>query len=182
MVSLGVLPDATRPIARAYDVSADGSVVVGYSSTTNRSDRAAFVWTEATGMQSLGDLPGGPLSSEAYAVSSDGRVVVGGGRGEPDLGGGRYDNGADAFIWTEKDGMRELSKVLTNEYGLNLHDFRLREATGISADGNIIVGVGAFLSGNFGWRVNLIPEPSAVTILSGLAVLPLFGRRPRSVP
>ena len=38
-------------------VSADGSVVVGYSTSAN--GREAFRWTEAEGMVGLGDLPGG---------------------------------------------------------------------------------------------------------------------------
>lgn len=58
----------------AYGISASGGVVVGGSFLGGGSH--AFRWTQATGMQDLGVLPGGPLSV-AYAVSGDGAAVVG---------------------------------------------------------------------------------------------------------
>jgi probable HAF family extracellular repeat protein len=60
----------------AYGVSADGSVVVGY--TDNAVGPRAFRWTASGGMQDLGTLPFGNWSV-AYGVSADGSVVVGGG-------------------------------------------------------------------------------------------------------
>jgi hypothetical protein len=79
--------------------------------------------------------------------------------------------------------MQELRDVLMNEYSVDLQNYRLRSATGVSADGNIIVGSGAGLGSTFVWRVNLIPEPTAATLVSiGLialaaARLPLAVRR-----
>ena len=58
----------------AYDISADGSVVVGQSYSS--SGREAFRWTADGGMTGLGDLPGGTFSSDAYGVSADGSVAV----------------------------------------------------------------------------------------------------------
>jgi probable HAF family extracellular repeat protein len=69
------------------DISADGSVVVGWSDTDLGDE--AFIWTAADGMRKLQDvliddygladsLTGWKLSY-AYAVSSDGRVFVGSG-------------------------------------------------------------------------------------------------------
>jgi probable HAF family extracellular repeat protein len=87
MVGLGDLPGGgTSSIARG--VSADGSVVVGRSAGLNGYGNPAglaFVWTQATGMQSLLDvlvshgvtgLTGWNLY-EATAISPDGRWIIG---------------------------------------------------------------------------------------------------------
>jgi probable HAF family extracellular repeat protein len=71
MTDLGTLPGGNHSEARG--VSADGSVVVGYSNSANGG--RAFRWTSA-GMTDLGTLPGGN-HSVAYGVSADGSVVVG---------------------------------------------------------------------------------------------------------
>jgi probable HAF family extracellular repeat protein len=63
-VMLGVLPGSDRSAAQA--ISADGRVVVGYSS-------GAFRWTQRTGMVAL---PGRTMFG-ATAVSADGRTVFG---------------------------------------------------------------------------------------------------------
>src|SRR5262245_47092881 len=79
-VRLGDLPGGGLS-SFATGVSADGSVVVGSSSSAtsgpNPDDREAFRWTAATGMVGLGFLPGGTFSdSGAFGVSADGSVVV----------------------------------------------------------------------------------------------------------
>ena len=56
---------------RAYDVSGDGSIVVG-SSGINQ-DSEAFRWENGTTI-GLGDLPGGSLQSLAFDISTDGSV------------------------------------------------------------------------------------------------------------
>ncbi|MCC5941917.1 MAG: BspA family leucine-rich repeat surface protein [Balneolaceae bacterium] len=85
-VALGKLPGRLNSVARG--VSADGSVVVGWSRGELNEDRDAFVWTEATGMRRLQDvledeygldLTGWSLR-EAYDISDDGSVIVGWGR------------------------------------------------------------------------------------------------------
>ncbi len=118
--------------SRAYDVSADGTVVVGQSTNANGRWRA-FRWTHAAGMQDLGTLGG--EESEAYAVSWDGRVVVG--RAQP----------ANAlyyrpFRWTVDTGAMEDLGTLSGLSG---------EAWGMSVDGSVVVGV----AGNaFRWRAD----------------------------
>jgi probable HAF family extracellular repeat protein len=67
MEDLGTLPGVN--FSQARGVSADGSVVVGWS---NR----AFRWTAAGGMEDLGTLAGG-FGSVASDVSADGSTVVG---------------------------------------------------------------------------------------------------------
>jgi probable HAF family extracellular repeat protein len=65
----------------AYDVSANGSVVVGDSADASGMNRA-FKWTAAGGMQNLSTIYGGSLGSGSYfvyanAVSADGLHIVG---------------------------------------------------------------------------------------------------------
>lgn len=81
--------------AGAIDVSGDGSVVVGYAIPA---PYAGYRWTADEGFVSLGSLPGGPIpwGSQARAVSSDGRTVVG------------YDFANRPFRWTRDAGMLPL--------------------------------------------------------------------------
>ena len=156
---LGYLPGFTHSSARA--VSDDGSVVVGYSQGT--SDWEAFRWTSGTGMVGLADLPGGNFDSWAFAVSADGSVIVG--RGTTDLG-------YESFLWDADNGMRNLKDVLENDCGLDLTDWTLRVATGISADGLTIVGYGTNPEGNSEAWAATIPEPATLLLLSiGAALL-----------
>lgn len=129
MVGLGHLPGpGMNEASEAYGVNADGTVVVGYSGTSETNpvkSRRAFRWTQAGGMQDLGKLPGGGDTSYAYACSADGSVVV----GVSDSA-----NGPQAFIWTEQEGMIGLRDFLPNNPPFN------SAAHGISADGQAIVG------------------------------------------
>ena len=129
---------------KATDVSPTGSAVVGYRSNE------AFRWTQATGMVGLGDLEGGSALSVAYGVSADGSVVV---------GVGSSPAGEEAIIWDETYGMRNLRQVL-NAYGVDLTDWTLSVALGISDDGRTIVGRGINPDGNTEAWIALIPEPA----------------------
>ena len=86
-------------------------------------------------MVGLGDLPGGPVSSQAYDASQDGSVIVG--RGRTAFAGGH-----EAFIWDAAHGMRSLQEFLAADLGLDLTGWHLVEARGISDDGLTIVGWG----------------------------------------
>ena len=69
-LGLGDLPGGTTASV-AHGVSADGSVVVGISNSSNGWE--AFLWTPQTAMLGLGDLPPNPpFESRAEAVSADG--------------------------------------------------------------------------------------------------------------
>ena len=83
MVGLGILPGFIS--SRAGDVSADGSVVVGWGNSAT--DTEAFLWDTTHGIRSLRDvlindfglstsLAGWKLEY-ARGISDDGRVVVG---------------------------------------------------------------------------------------------------------
>jgi probable HAF family extracellular repeat protein len=79
MQDLGTLPGGGG--SEAYGVSADGSVVVG--SARNAAGKwRAFRWTAAGGMQDLNItyahlLTDGSVLVWAYAISPDGRYIVG---------------------------------------------------------------------------------------------------------
>ncbi|MEX2139781.1 MAG: hypothetical protein WD894_11005 [Pirellulales bacterium] len=107
-----------------FDISADGSVVVGRA-TTSLGDEA-FRWTQATGMVGLGDLPGGRKSSIAFGVSADGAVVVGEAYGSDDR--------PQAFRWTEAgmDGLGRLPGGVRSS------------ARRVSADGVVVVGINSY--------------------------------------
>ena len=119
---LGDLPGGSFSSA-AYDISADGKVIVGSAASTNGTE--AFRWTAATGMVGLGDLSGGTFSSFASAVSADGSVVV---------GHSRSSSGNEAFRWTQATGMVGLGDLP----GGSFYSF----ASGVSADGQVVVGSG----------------------------------------
>ncbi len=71
---LGIPPAGYRAPIAVGGMSADGRVVVGWVKDSNLTTHA-FRWVEGSGIQFLGDLGCG--WSEAYAVSADGRVIVG---------------------------------------------------------------------------------------------------------
>ena len=123
MVGLGALSGGSF-YSQALGVSADGSVVVGQSSSTP--GYQAFRWTATNGMVGLGDLPGGSYYSIALAISADGRVIVG--ESSSTLAP-TYD---EAFCWTVTNGMVGLGKLP----GGNARS----QAFAVSANGSVIVG------------------------------------------
>ena len=101
----------------AQAISADGSVVIGYSSNASNQTRA-FRWTSGV-MTDLGTLGGN--YSYAQAISTDGSVVI-----------GNSDNASNqgrAFRWT--------SGVMTD---LGTLGGNSSYAQAISADGSVVVG------------------------------------------
>lgn len=123
MVGLGDLAGGDF-YSSAQDVSDDGLVIVGLSTSANGVE--AFRMTEAGGMVGLGDLPGSEFYSTASATSADGAVVV----GDATLGlpgeHGEEIRVKRTFRWSEATGMIDL--------GVNI------SATGVSADGSVVVG------------------------------------------
>ena len=91
--TIGYLP-GTFQISHAFDVSADGSAVVGYSTRNGSSD--AFRWTSQSGMVALPTLPGSG-NYTATKVSSNGRYAIGSFATSSSTPGD--------FVWSEVDGM-----------------------------------------------------------------------------
>ncbi len=163
-VYLGTLPGALGN-ANAYDVSADGSVIVGgILFPGGEYGYQAFRWTEDEGIVLLFDAPR-LLDSIATAVSGDGSLIA-----------GTWHDSVDGFIWDEANGSRDLHQVLEDQYGLEIDDFQLREPRDISPDGRVIVGAGVGVRGFEAWRAVIpIPEPSVtVSLITGLLTLLLF--------
>ncbi|MCS6965922.1 MAG: HAF repeat-containing protein [Candidatus Kapabacteria bacterium] len=117
--SLTWLGTGNQRYSVAFDVSADGSVVVGF--LTDGAELArAFRWTAATGIQELGTFGG--RGSIAHAVSANGLVIV----GEADSA----DGATRAFRWTAQTGMMDLGTLGTSPTA----------AYDVSDDGSVIVG------------------------------------------
>jgi probable HAF family extracellular repeat protein len=167
---LGDLPGGDF-YSQAFDVSEDGTTVVGTGCVNLiptgddswTTEFEAFLWTQAGGMISLGDLPGGIRYSTANAVSADGSIVVGWGTTDA--------HPEEAFIWDEINGMRPLQDVLVTDFGLDLSGWTLYQATGISSDGSVIVGYGRNPSGyNEAW-IATVPEPATIFLFALGAVI-----------
>lgn len=158
---LVALPDIAGMLtkAAAYDVSDDGSVIVGEAngSASHTSFPRAVRWVGPgyTTAEQLGQLPGATFpTSRALGVSANGAIVVG-------LANDANSDDA-AFVWDAANGMRELAAVLEEEYGLDLGGWMLREARGVSnvnAAGEVwIVGKGVNPNGQQeGWVALLSP-------------------------
>jgi probable HAF family extracellular repeat protein len=121
---------APEPQGRAFGVSGDGTIVVGHC--LNKAQRLeAFRWTAADGMRPLGFLAKrfhpqsrAEIESNAYAVSADGRIIV-----------GDSINASSAIqpcCWTQADGMLPIVPFA----GVPA----VGAANGVSADGTIVVG------------------------------------------
>lgn len=117
---LGYLSDNWTYQSEARAVSADGSVIVGFS-MWGYTNFQAFRWENGT-MVGLGDLPGGDFYSKAYAVSADGSVVA---------GVSSSSSGYEAFRW-ENGTMIGLGDLPGGVFA--------SQAWCISDDGSIVVG------------------------------------------
>lgn len=148
MESLGFLTDQPGEFSWPTGVSADGSVVVGYSDVFPQpygTPRVyhAFIWTPTSGMTDLGTpfvYSQPPYDvSEAMAVSSDGSIVA-----------GTYTYSAayqvtptppkgDVFVWTQAGGLTHRALPLGEYAAISVN---------LSADGTIIVGLSNDSAGN----------------------------------
>ena len=158
MTPIGDLPGGS--VGGSADDACGSEAIVGVGHSSNGVE--AYRWTAEDGMIGLGDLPGGDFGSHAYGCSDDGTVVVGLGVGP---------SGSEATIWDPIHGMRSLSQVLTQEYGLDLSGWELRDARVISADGRVIAGSGTHISRGENWVAVLIPEPTTWVLVSGVLLI-----------
>jgi probable HAF family extracellular repeat protein len=122
MVGLGDLEGGNFQ-SKAYDVSGDGSVVVGSSHTAHGNQ--AFRWTLDAGMIGLGDLPGG-FTSAATAITPDGSAVA---------GYGNIESSTIAFRWTQTGGIVGLGNLPGGGSPNYAYD--------VSADGLTVIGDGS---------------------------------------
>lgn len=137
MVGIGGLPGG-ESLSGANSISGDAAMVVGvdYSNLPGQ----AFAWSAQDGLNPLGFLPeaGSIDTSQAYDVSVLGRVIVGTASTPAE--------GNIAVVWDEGHGLRRPDQILASQ-GVDLTGWRLTDATGISDDGQVIVGRGYNPSG-----------------------------------
>ena len=144
MVGLGAgLPGQTS--ARGEGINTSGTVITG---RYQAGSELGFRWTSGTGMVALPASPGGTLALRPRAVSGDGNVIIG------QVVDGVA--GFTAFVWTPTLGTQLLSTHLAAR-GVNLAGWQLRDATGISADGTAMCGIGIFGGQSVGWVVSGLP-------------------------
>lgn len=151
--AVSALPDLDGgpPDGEAFGVSEDGTVVVGYGFSGE--GRRAVRWVDGVIEELTG--PPGTTESTATSVSADGLVVV----GSVTVG-----TAASAFVWTEENGMRLLKALLLEQEIDEVGAWGLTEATGVSADGGVIVGRGVNPDGEAeAWRAVLVPTDIYVT-------------------
>lgn len=153
IVLLGMLPGVKIARGNATDVSADGRVVVGIVGARHEFGlHEAFVWTAGEGLRSL-HPPGTLDSTTATAISADGKIIVG-----QSFKRGRSD---EAVLWDEHFNLKSIAAILTQEFSVDLRGVELRSASGVSADGRIVVGWGVANRIPFAWRADLTPIPEA---------------------
>jgi probable HAF family extracellular repeat protein len=125
-------PESGEFYSTPWDVSADGTTVVGWSCGT------AFHWTETTGMIALPGHPSSPEKSDGDGVSADGAMVAGSVYAEL---------GQEACRWTQQEIEGELVWVpefLGDLVGGNYYSI----GYSMSYDGNVVVGLASSAKGN----------------------------------
>ena len=159
------------PQSSATAVSGDGTIVVGQS-RIDATYTHAFRWAAGT-MSDLGVLPATD-ESEAKAISRDGSTVVGSAKDTAS-------SMSSAFRWRADKGMQSIAGLLTAS-GVDITGWTLKEATGVSADGTVIVGIGQNPSTNReAWIVRCTNECGMLTVadtatsFSGLGALGATG-------
>jgi probable HAF family extracellular repeat protein len=129
MVGLGDLVGVGDPESFAFDVSEDGSVVVGWAaSTLGLAGEEAYRWTSG-GMVGLGGLTGDFRRSSALGTSADGAVVVG-----SSTRGFFPNEETEGWRWTQATGLVGLGDFA----GGAINSI----AKNVSANGSIVVGSG----------------------------------------
>lgn len=158
MQNLGVL-SSEDVSSSAYGVSADGSVVTGFSGNV------AVIWVNGVA-QSLGALNGADFAV-AYTSNADGSVI----------GGYSFIGfSARATMWSQELGLVDLNTYLPT-LGIDLTGWELQYARDISLDGSTIVGEGMFNGELRGWVVT-VPAPGSAGVL--IAAGAMMSRRRRA--
>jgi probable HAF family extracellular repeat protein len=115
--------DGENFLGWSMGVSADGSVVVGTGVVDDLVQ--ACLWREGEGIIGLGGADNSTTST-AYKVSADGSIVV----GVKAMDGDSLE--AEAFLWTQEDGMTGLGFLSSNHL--------TSQALDLSDDGTTVVG------------------------------------------
>jgi uncharacterized membrane protein len=118
-----------------WDLSHDGSVIVGSN----------YRWSAQDGVTALGGT--------ALGVSADGSVIVG------EIPSTNFQS--EAVMWDADLQMHRVKDLLIST-GVEIGDFQLNYATGISDDGTVIVGIGTHPRGRRreAWRIDFFDYES----------------------
>ncbi|MFG0304836.1 MAG: GC-type dockerin domain-anchored protein [Phycisphaerales bacterium JB040] len=141
-LGLPSIPGAEGVYSWAHGVSADGLTVVGEMGPAGGGDgRQAFRWSPGTGLEGIGDLEGGTLTSVAFGVNADGSVIVGRGSSLHPVGTLRH----EGFAWDRAPlGMGVMTAlggyIDTGISTVGLAPTFLGVARGVSADGAVVIG------------------------------------------
>ncbi len=159
ITSLGTLSPGPFSYSGTNSMSGDGSTIIGVS------NGRPFRWSQATGMLAIPAGFFGNASGNAYAASYDGSMIV----------GSSIDSFSpqSAFFWTAQAGTKTIQQILGPFVPSG---WQLTNATGMSADGQTIVGSGSFGGQTRAWVAH-IPEPSAMVLLCIVSAATLCLRR-----
>jgi len=151
-------------LQQTMKISNDGSVVAGSLIGTNvtPAQQHVFLWTEAGGMQDLGEKSKYPWT-DADALSSDGSVLVGG-----YIMGARTNLQTGYFRWTRRAGFEDLGNFDAPTGHMTMW------IKGVSDDGTVVTG-GVSVRGVAGFQV------FRWTQSGGFQVLGTFGGRSANV-
>jgi uncharacterized membrane protein len=128
-------------IGEGRGISADGSAVVGYLLLVPGDVRRGFRWTALEGTVELPPLPG-DKDSYANATSESGGIVV---------GMSKVPDSSRAVVWR-----RGLPAINLNTHLSGLSGWVLYEAVGVSDDGRVVTGTGAFNGQPCSWVAQLL--------------------------
>jgi probable HAF family extracellular repeat protein len=127
----------------ASGVSADGSVVVGISRIADSYDHHAFRWKDGT-MTALGSL-GEATARSVNALSADGTVLVGQAGGSGMMMYAKFsEESGIAYRWSEGSGLQSVADWVDENGGATPSGYKLTNATGVSADGTVVLGIGQY--------------------------------------
>ncbi|MBI1189336.1 MAG: hypothetical protein GC200_01460 [Tepidisphaera sp.] len=144
MQDLGALPGAMSSGANA--ISADGAVIVGWSSLSGTALGAhAVKWVGGGAAQDLG-LPGEFQGATAYVITPNGQVIAGTGT----LAGSSTRH---ILVWSDA-GVTDVNQYLAS-LGVDLGGLTLNVPGGISADGRVLVGTGMLNGKKHAWLIRL---------------------------
>jgi probable HAF family extracellular repeat protein len=139
MVAIGRESPETA-VAGAAAISADASTIVGYFNAAPMAVHSyphQFRWTAGGGFQDLpSSLLGDITTGAAFAVNHDGSAIA----------GRIFYWFAYASLWTRQFGTFDLNAYLI-DHGVDLTRWELLDATGISADGDAVIGGGYYYDG-----------------------------------
>ncbi|MBL0048514.1 MAG: T9SS type A sorting domain-containing protein [Bacteroidetes bacterium] len=146
--------DEFNQLGECSVVSADGNWIGGYGDYANGGQ--PWMWSQATGVINLGTLPNGS-TGYVSGINDDGSLVVGW------FDGMFFGDPQIPFIWTAASGLQDLNVYISSTLGLNIAPNWVNAATGLSSNGNYIIGYGLDTS-NFSSFIYRLATPLTLNV------------------